>query len=768
LGIRLSAEGERLHVDAPKGKLPTDLRAQIAESKVEILAYLRQREACKRFVPPPIKPRGSTDPAPLSFAQERLWFLEQLEPEAAVYNISRSWRLIGNLSSSTLEASLNEILSRHETLRTAFRLIDGQPVQVVQPSADVSLTSLDLSSLSEDTRQTEIALTIKSETERPFDLSAGQLLRCTVIRARNDDHVVVLTTHHSVSDAWSMGILTREFWTLYEAFSQAKSSPLEPLPVQYSDYALWQRNWLQGDVFESQLVYWKERLKDLSVLNLPTDRPRKPRQSYHGARLPIVLPEDLTRSVNELSARLSVTPFMTLLAAFQVLLYRYTGQEDVVIGSPIANRRRPELEGLIGFFVNTLILRGDLSGNPSFSDFLLRMRDTCVGADANQDLPFEKLVQELQPERNQTRNPLFQVMFVLQNATRPFTGVSGLRIEPVEVATSRSLFDISLFLRERDGKYIGYIEYSTDLFDPDRIERMAGHYRRLLEAVVSDPDQSIATLPLLTEAERHQILIEWNDTASDYPKDKCIHHLFEQQVERTPEAIAVEFEDQRITYRELNRRANRLAHYLITLGIGPDKLVGICVERSIEMIVGLLGILKAGGAYVPLDPAHPKERLRFMLEDAKISVLLTQEDIAQVRKLTAQENSSQTAMLHSGIKLICLDRHWSMIVLQNASNPKSRVTATNLAYVIYTSGSTGTPKGVAMEHGAIVNLTHWQLSNLPVHQGRVSQFASLSFDVSVQEIFSALSDSGTVVVMSEQSKRDPSAVVDFLIERRID
>jgi len=744
LGIRLRADGERLHVDAPKGKLPSDLRAQIAERKAEILAYLRQ-QACKSFVPPPVKPRSSADPAPLSFAQERLWFLEQLEPEAAIYNTSRASRLLGNLNFPALEASLNEIVSRHETLRTAFRLINGQPVQVVQPSANLLITTVDLSSLSEDTRQTEIALTIKSETERPFDLPIGQLLRCTVIRARNDDHVVILTTHHCVSDAWSMGILTRELWTLYKAFSTGNSSPLESLPIQYSDYAVWQRAWLQGDVLQSQLVYWKERLKDLPVLDFPTDRPRKPRQSFCGARITIVLPEDVTRSLNELSARFALTPFMTLLAAFQVLLYRYTGQEDVMVGSPIANRRRPELEGLIGFFVNSLVLRADLSGNPAFSDFLLQVRDTCVGADVNQDLPFEKLVQELQPERDQSRNPLFQVMFVLQNATSPFTGIPGLRIEPVEIETMRSPFDLSLFLRERDGKYIGFIEYSTDLFDRDRIERMAGHYRTLLDGIVTDPAQSIATLPILTEAERHQILIEWNDTAVDYPKDKCIHHLFEEQVERTPEAIAVEFEDQQVTYRELNCRANQLAHYLISLGIGPEKLVGICVARSIEMVVALLGILKAGGAYVPLDPAYPKERLRFMLKDSQVSALLTEQKVMHDKEW--DDGDSRASIFHPGLQIICLDRNNPGIEKQREQNLSTNIRCQNLAYVIYTSGSTGKPKGVAIEHRNAANLLHWAKSIYM--QGELQGvFASTSicFDLSVFELFVPLSWGGKIIL----------------------
>ena len=680
--------------------------------------------------------------------------MEQLEPEAAVYNVSRAWRLLGNLSSAALQASLYEIVRRHETLRTAFRSIDGKPVQIVQPSADISINTVDLSSLSEDTRQTEIALTIKAETERAFDLPTGQLLRCAVIRTRDNDHVVILTTHHSVSDAWSMGIVTRELWALYEAYSNSRPAPLEPLPVQYSDYAVWQRRWLQGDVLESQLAYWKERLKDLSVLNLPTDRPRKPRQSFRGARVAIELPDKLTNAVNELSQRHGVTPFMTLLAAFQVLLHRYTGQEDVVVGSPIANRRRPELEGLIGFFVNTLILRGDLSGNPSFSNLLLRVRDTCIGADANQDLPFEKLVQELQPERDQSQNPLFQVMFVLQNATRPFTGIPGLRIESVEIPTTRSPFDLSLFLRQREGKYIGYIGYSTDLFDPDRIERMTGHYRTLLEAIVSAADQSVALLPILTQAERHQILIEWNDTAADYPKDKCIHHLFEEQVERKPDALAVEFEDQQITYRELNRRANQLAHYLISLGIGPEKLVGICVERSLEMVVGLLGILKAGGAYVPLDPAYPRERLEFMLEDAQLAVLLTQKPL--VRRLPRTEALA-----------VCLD-DWTVFGEQSKANPKRGTKPDGPAYVMYTSGSTGTPKGVVGLHRGAVNRFAWMWSAYPFGANEMSCVkTSLSFVDSVWEVFGPLLKGIPSTIIPEQVAQDPQLLIQRLADKQV-
>ncbi len=714
------------------------MRAQIAEQKAGILAFLRRRRS-NRVTAPPVKPRSTADPAPLSFAQERLWFLDQLDPGRAVYNICRASRLLGTLNTPVLQTSLNAAVNRHETLRTAFRLIDGQPKQVVQPSRTISLETVDLSTVQESERAANIQREIESQALRSFDLQSGAMLRCVLLRVGEQEHILILATHHSAADAWSLGTLTRELWTLYDAFSNGRPYALEPLAVQYSDYAVWQREWLTGDVLELQLGYWKKRLKDVSVLNLPTDRPRRPRQSFHGSRLTIELPDDLTSAVNEMSHRFAVTPFMILLAAFQVLLYRYTGQEDVVVGSPIANRCRTELEGLMGFFVNTLVLRADLSGNLSFSEFLSRVRDTCVGADANQDLPFEKLVQELQPERDQSRNPLFQVMFVLQNATRPFTGIPGLRIEPLEVATTRSPFDLSLFLRERDRKYVGNIEYSTDLFDHDRIERMAGHFQILLEAIVKEPDQSIAKLPILTEAERHRILVEWNDTAADYPKDKCIHQLFEAQVERTPEGIAVEFEDQQITYRELNRRANQLAHYLLTLAVGPEKLVGICVERSIEMVVGLLGILKAGSAYVPLDPAYPKERLRFMLKDANISVLVTQEKLLE----STQNLTHRTRHFD-----VCLDRDLPMIEQQRSENPVALIDSHNLAYVIYTSGSMGQPKGIAIEHQNTVALLNWAKEVfLPVEIAGVLASTSICFDLSVFELLVPLSQGGKIVLV---------------------
>ena len=690
----------------------------------------------------------------MSFAQERLWFLEQLEPGSAVYNICRAFRVIGELNVPVLESGLNEIVRRHEVLHSSIRVSNGRPLQVVQPVVEVNLAVIELHATSDVEREQKILDRIQQAAEAPFDFAAGSFLRAELLRFVDDYHVLIVATHHIVSDAWSMGILMQELWLLYETYAAGKSSQLEELQIQYADFAAWQREWLQGKVLEEQVSYWKEQLKDLTHLNLPTDRLPPARQSFEAARIPFSLPETLTAAIHELTNQVGVTPFMTLLAAFQVLLYRYCGQEEIVVGSPIANRARTELEPLIGFFVNTLVLHSDLAGNPAFKELLGRVREVCLGAYAHQDLPFEKLVQELQPERDPSRNPLFQVMFALQNATRPFSGVPGLRIEPIEREKTRSQFDLSLFLRERDGKYIGCFEYSTDLFDRDRIERMATHYRTLLEAVVADPDRRIATLLIFTEAERHKILVEWNDTAAVYPKDKCIHELFETQAEGTPEAVAVQFEGKVLTYRELNSRANQLAHYLRELGIGPEKLVGICVERSLEMVVGLLGILKAGGAYVPLDPAYPQERLEFMLEDAQLPVLLTQKSL--VRRLPRFDGL-----------VVCLD-DWSVFDDHSKSNPKRETMADGPAYVIYTSGSTGIPKGVVGLHRGAVNRFAWMWSDYPFGANEMSCVkTSLSFVDSIWEVFGPLLKGIPSTVIPEQVAQDPQLLIQTLADNQV-
>jgi amino acid adenylation domain-containing protein len=759
-----------LRINAPKGTLTAALRAQIAERKTEILASLRNARASGGFVPPPISRRWNSDTSPLSFAQERLWFLEQLEPGSAVYNVCRAVRLHGPLKIAALEQSLREILRRHDILRTAFPAVNGQPLQVAAQALEVTIRQDELRHLSSTQREVEAERLLVEELQRPFDLSRGLLLRAMLLQLDDREHILLLTTHHIVSDAWSLGILFREFAILYDAYSGGKTSPLPELPVQYADYAVWQREWLQGEVLESQLSYWKQHLGiDLPVLRLPTDRPRLPFQSFRGKRRQIALPESLTTALNELSQREGVTLFMTLLAAFQSLLYRYTGQEDIVVGSPIANRTRTEVEELIGCFVNTLALRTDLSGKPTFRELLLRVRDVCFGAYAHQDLPFEKLVEELQPDRDLSRNPLFQVMFILQNAPRPLPNLSGISFARVDIDSKTSKFDLTLSLRERDGKLIGFLEYSTDLFDGSTIERMIGHLQTLLEGIVAAPDRPISTLPLLTEAERDQLLVEWNHTAAEYPKDCSVHDLFEAQVNRMPEAIAAQFEGKRLTYRELNSRANQLAHYLRGLGVGPEKLVGICVERSLEMVVGLLGILKAGGAYVPLDPGYPRERLRSILEDARVSVLLTQEWLAVrlIKYGKSMEDSDPPSSILDP-QLVCLDRDWNEVAQQSQENPDSGATPENLAYVIYTSGSTGRPKGVQIEHRSVINLLCTAGSLFQFNETDAwTLFHSYAFDFSVWEIWVCLVHGGRLLIVPLELTRSPEAFHDLLLTEQV-
>jgi amino acid adenylation domain-containing protein len=613
---------------------------------------------------------------------------------------------------------------------------------------------IDLCHLPEAEREAETARLVTDESRCPFDLAEGPLLRASLLRLRDEEHILVLTTHHIVADAWSMGILSRELWTVYDAYSNEKPAALPDLPIQYGDFAVWQKQWLQDEVLESQVFYWKEQLDGISMLNLPTDGPRPALQSFRGARQSITLPGSLTAAVNELSTRAGVTPFMALLAAFQTLLYRYTGQEDVVVGSPIANRNRTEVEGLIGFFVNTLVLRTDLSGNPTFKELLLKVRDVCLGAYAHQDLPFEKLVQELQPERDLSRNPLFQVMFVLQNAPRPLHQWSGISFDPIEIKSGTSQVDLALFLRERDGKFIGFFEYATDLFDLSTIERMVNHLQTLLEGVVADPNQPISTLPLLTKAERNQLLVDWNDTEADNLNDSCIHELFETQVERAPEAVAVEFEGKELTYRELNSRANHLAHYLRGLGVGPEKLVGICVERSLEMVIGLLGILKTGGAYVPLDPTYPRERLAFMLEDAQVSVLLTQKRFIP-------------NFPRYGALSVCVD-DLDLTAHESDENPESEAIPDGAAYVIYTSGSTGTPKGVVGLHRGAVNRFNWMWRTFPFRKNEKSCLkTSLSFVDSVWELFGPLLQGIPTTILSDHGAKDPQLLVRTFADKHV-
>ena len=750
LNVILRAQDGNLILTGPKGALTPALRAELTERKAEILTILNNGGTV-RPVKPPLKAVSRKGKLPLSFSQQRLWFLDQYEPAKSFYNVPLALRLAGRIDIAVLAQCFNEIVRRHEALRTIFAIVDGEPVQIISAPVSRLLAVLDLRAHPESEREDEARRLASEEARRSFDLARGPLFRASLITLGDDDHVLVLVMHHIVSDGWSMGVLSRELSVLYRVFSYSQRSPLAELPIQYADYAVWQREWFKGAELDRQLSYWKKQLDGApGVLSLPTDHPRPAVQSYRGARHSIELSKELTEELKTLSQKEGVTLFMTLLAAFQTLLYRYTGQKDVVVGSPIANRNRTEIEGLIGFFANTLVLRTDLSGNPSFREALQRVRKTALEAYDHQDLPFEKLVEQLNPERNLSYSPLFQVMFVLQNTPAGQRGFPGVTLSQMKLESSTTKFDLSVSMSEQSAGIKGSVEYSTDLFDEATIVRLGDHFLTLLEGIVANPEQYLSDLPILTKLEKRQLLVDWNATNRDHPNDKCLHQWFEEQVEKTPDAVAVVFEDKQLTYRELNQQANQLAHHLRRLGVGPETGVGICLERSLEMIVTILGVLKTGGAYIPLDPCFPKERLAFICEDTGMPVLLSEERLLQ-------------SLPQLGATVVCLDRDWEHISRESTHNPKSGVAAENLAYIIYTSGSTGTPKGVQVPHCAVGNvLTDVKASIGVSEQDAIPLVANICFDISVLEMFLPLIAGGRLVVASLQVVTDGKRLHDML------
>ncbi|MBE7384654.1 MAG: amino acid adenylation domain-containing protein [Leptolyngbya sp. SIO1E4] len=757
LGVKLRIENGSLRCHVPKNILTSNLRNQIAERKPEIIEFLQRADFASRSRAELILLIPRHTHLPLSFAQQRLWFLQQLEPDNPFYNEHLAVQLTGTLNVVALEQSVNQIVQRHEVLRTTFKVLDGQPVQIIAPQLTLAIPLVDLSELSEAEQQKEAYRLATEQNQRPFDLVQGPLLRWTLLRLSQDNHVLLFTIHHTVYDTWSLGVIIRELSDLYQAFLTGKSSSLPELPIQYADFAVWQRQELQGENLKSQLAYWKRQLANAPpLLQLPTDHPRPAVPTYRGAGQSFRLSKHLTQALKALSHKAEATLFMTLLAAFKVLLYRYAGQTDIIVGSPIANRTQAEVEGLIGFFVNTLVLRTDLAGNPTFEELLGRVREGTIGAYANQDLPFEKLVEELQPERSINHNPLFQVSFALQNIPQAQRfELPELTLTPFPVESTRAVLDLRLDIVETDVGLEGSWEYNTDLFDAARVRRMKGHFQTLLEAIAVDPQQRIDQLPLLTEAERHQLLREWNQTQTPYPQDVCIHQLFEAQVEKTPDAVAIVFEKQQLTYRELNQQANQLAHYLRQRNVQPETLVGICLERAIAMMIAVLGVLKAGGAYVPLDPAYPPERLAYMLADSQMSVLLTS------KKLGQQLPNHQANRVE-------LDSDWELILSQSKENLAVECKPENLAYVIYTSGSTGKPKGVLVAHRGLCNLAKEQIRRFHVQPGsRVLQFASLSFDASIWEIVMALGSGATLCLGTSASFLPGQALMKLLRDQAI-
>jgi amino acid adenylation domain-containing protein len=740
----------------------SDLSKRITALSPEKLALLagrlKKKEDVNTLRKEIIPRRSETNSCPLSFAQERLWFIDQLNPGNCVYNVPAAVRLTGLLNFAALYQTLNEISRRHEVLRTTFSIIDGQLMQVILPNQPLSLGEVDLRALPKVAREAEVLRLATAESQNPFDLTKGPLLQATLLRVCDMEYVLLLNMHHIISDAWSTAVFIREITVLYETFRAGKPSPLPELPIQYADFAVWQREWLQDEVLEKQLAYWKQQLNGVSqVLELPMARPRPTVQTFEGARQSLVLPTCLSESLRVLSRQEGVTLFMTLLAAFQTLLHRYTGQKNIIVGTPIANRNQAETEGLIGFFVNTLVLCTDFSGNPCFRELLNRVRKVTLEAYEHQELPFEKLVEALQPERDQSRTPLFQVMFALDNISMPTLQRTSLTLDFLEVNNRTAKRDLTLLVRDTGQELIGLVEYNTNLFDDDTITQMLGHYRTLLEGIAATPEQKISALPLLAEAERHQLVVEWNNTKKNYPKNVLIHQLFEAQAEQAPDAVAVVFEDEQLAYQELNCRANQLGHYLQKLGVGPEVLVGLCMERSLNMLVGLLGILKAGGVYVSLDPTFPKDRLTYILQDTHCSLLVTQKHLL----MQLPEHRA---------RVVCLDTDWEISAQESKDNPSTQLTADNLAYTIYTSGSTGKPKGVTVEHKQLMNYVNGILDRVDIAPG-ANNFAMvqpLTVDSCLSVVFPSLCTGGCLHVLSQKLIYDPSTIGDYFYLHHID
>jgi amino acid adenylation domain-containing protein len=687
---------------------------------------------------------------PVSYAQQRLWFLDQLAPGNSFYNMCGTVRLQGGLDASLLERALNEVMRRHEILRTRFDLLEGEPVQIVDPSLLIGLKRVDLTSLPAAGRLQAAVEIANNEVRQPFDLRRGPLLRASLIDLDRVDQVFVLVMHHIVGDAWSTGVLFGELDALLTAYRQGRSSPLPELGIQYADYAVWQREWLQGEVLERELGYWRQRLADLPVLMLPTSRPRPSVASYAGGYELIRLPVTLSRKLKELSQRESVTLFMTLVGAFQLLLHRYTGQPEVVIGTPIAGRSRAELEPLIGCFVNSLVLRLDLSGAPDFRELLRRVREMTVGAYSHAELPFERLVEEQQPERDLSRNPLFQVMFqLLQSGPGGGRGTTAGGEGSLALQRGTTALDLTCNLWEEGEQIVGTLDYSSELFDAAMVARLVRHYETLLESIVAHPAERVWQLQLLTDAERQKLVGEWNATSQPIP-ELCVHQLVEQQAEWQPAAVAVEYEGGSLCYGELNARANRLARYLRQRGVGRGTLVGLFVERSLEMMVALVGILKAGAAYVPLDPSYPDERIAFLLEDSQAPLVVTQSHLA-------------SHLAGGASQPIYLDQQETEIQAQPDGNLEPWAEPSSLAYVLYTSGSTGKPKGVQIEHRAVVNLlASMQLEPGFSSQDRMLAVTTLCFDIAGLELFLPLLTGGTVIVASRATASDPHRLIQEL------
>ncbi|MCY1045882.1 amino acid adenylation domain-containing protein [Corallococcus sp. bb12-1] len=744
--VRLWMEGERLRFSAPPGVMTPELTGRMKERKEEITAFLRQAgqslQAAAEIIP--AGPRDGD--LPLSSGQQRLWFLEQLQGPSGAYNMPAALRLEGVLDGDALRRSLEEIVRRHDILRTTYAQVQGRPVQRIQPVAPVALPRVDLQALPADARMAEVRRLAAEEARKAFELSKDLPLRLCLLQLDAREHVLLLTLHHIASDGWSIGVLVRELAELYRAFTTGTAPSLPELPLHYADFARWQQERATGGATQPQLTYWKEHLAGApGLLELPTDRPRPAAQRFQGATRRFTVPLELVSRLKARGREAESTLFMTLLATFGVLLSRHSRQKDLVVGFPIANRL-PQTEPLIGLFVNTLPLRLDLGGEPSFSELLGQVRRTTLAASVHQALAFEQLVEALQPTRALSHSPLFQVLFTLQNTPTESLTLPGLAIEQLEIESGTSQFDLSLSMNETPHGLVSDLTFDTDLFDAATIERMTGHFLSLLAAVADNPTQPVSRMPLLTEPERTLLLRDWNATSREVSPSQGLHGLFEAQAARRPEAIAARFESHALTYGELEARSNRVAHHLRSLGVEPGQRVGIFMERSLELLVGLLGILKAGAAYVPLDPLYPEERRAHILEDSGVALLLTEPALAS----QAPTYRVRTVLLADTAPASSEPLHLPL-------------SGEHLAYVLYTSGSTGKPKGVAVPHRAATNfMASMQREPGITEADTLFAVTTIAFDISVLELFLPLSVGACVAIASRETAVDGTRLLPAL------
>ncbi|WP_010250889.1 hybrid non-ribosomal peptide synthetase/type I polyketide synthase [Acetivibrio cellulolyticus] len=754
-GVKLRVEGDSLKLQAPKGAVTGELKEEISNRKAEIIEFLKRVDFEARANKDPILPvpRGDGDEIPLTYSQKSMWFYHQLTGGSPVFNISNAVRIKGNIDKGSIIKSLGKLVERHETMRTIFRSVNGSPVQVIQKAEEILLFEMDLRHLSEDQLEVELKRLLKEEARHIFDLEKGPLFKFCLIRLKENEYALSMVIHHIISDAWSNAIFVGEFFKLYELFAQGKEESLPELTVQFADYSQWEQKRLQGDNMNELLDYWKKQLDKPTTLQMPTDRVRPKSQTYEGGFEPVVLSKELAQKLKTLCSSEGTSLFMVILAAFQTLLYRYSGQDDIFTGTVVANRNRREIENVVGFFMNTLVLRTNFTGDPRFRDVLKRVKEMTLDAYSYQELPFDKMLEELKPERDISRTPLFQVMFILHNTKQVELELAGVKMEPIDVESGLAPFDLRLQLTEGEEGIKGGFDYSAALFDADTVKRIAGHLQSILEAICANPDEKVSKIKLLRKDEEEKIFLEFNNTRAYYPTDKVIYQLFEEQAAKNPDSTAVIFGDRELTYRQLNEKSNQLASVLANRGVKTESIVGIMLERSMEMIIGIMAIEKAGGAYLPIDPNYPEDRINYILEDSGVSVLLTSSkfhdmDICgNIQRIFLEDKS-----LYHG----------------EGNNPVNAASPSNLAYVIYTSGSTGKPKGTLIEHHSLVNRLNWMQKMYPIGSNdTILQKTPFTFDVSVWEMFWWSTQGAKVCFLEPGGEKDPEKILEAIEKNKI-